>query len=372
MILRRELLNTLSVEQRLLLALCRTKLSEDVRANALQLLRSESIDWGMFFALAADHGVLLTTYRRIQQIAPEKLPPQIKASVQDVVFRSTTHNLEVTNELVRISELFIAERLPMLTYKGPTLAQVVYGGIALRHFSDVDMLVRGQDLLRAKRLIIERGYQAVSSAEHRKFQKEDADRSYQGYDLLRNDGQVVIDLQERSGLRYSSFSLSFDELWARRKSVRFGDISVAYPSMEDYLWLLCAHGTQHRWQKLKWICDIAQLIQVVPDLAWNQLLDRAQALQTERLVAIGILTAALCLDMPIPEAVRARIESDKDALYMSERVVEWLFRETTGLSGALSRAAFEYPFDMSVRPRLRDKMSCVIFLTRRRLRRHLR
>lgn len=361
----------LSVEHQLLLALSHTKLSEAHRSRALKLLQNHSINWEYFISAASKHGVLIMVYTQLQQIAPHALPSELSKSIKKITFQTSVHNLVCTNEMVQVISLLKENNIRVLTYKGPTLAQMMYGNIAMRYFADIDLLVSSEDLAKAKALIIERGYYPYVDPEHSEFQTIDADRSYQGFDLIRNDGQVALDLQERSGLRFSSFSLNFNELWTRRQDVAFGDKEVSCPSMEDYLWMLCAHGTQHRWYQLKWICDIAQLIETVPDLDWHLLLERAGTLRTSRMVYIGILAAHFYLDAPIPNAIRLHIESDKVAVSTARQIKVRLFEEPQNSMEKLRGTFFDYNFDLTVRPYLRDKINVIKFLTRRRLNRRL-
>jgi len=49
--------------------------------------------------------------------------------------------------------------LAFIPYKGPTLALAVYGNLALREFTDLDILVQTQNVRQAAELLKDRGYQ---------------------------------------------------------------------------------------------------------------------------------------------------------------------------------------------------------------------
>ena len=52
--------------------------------------------------------------------------------------------LWLTLELLNIHRHLQARGLEVLPYKGPVLAEALYGNVALRQFSDLDLLVRSR------------------------------------------------------------------------------------------------------------------------------------------------------------------------------------------------------------------------------------
>lgn len=356
-----------SPEQHLLLLTARTHADATLDAEAKALIGNSTIDWKAFFNLATLHGVLGLCYAVVRRVHYAALPEQDHQHLQRVVMATAMHNLEMTQELTRIDEVLKADDIPAMTYKGPTLASLAYGGVGQRQFSDLDVLVPADRLVQAETLLIDLGYFAISDPEHRPVQKFDPNRSYQGYDLVRADGRVTVDLQMRFGLRYSSFDLAFDTLWAGRQTVNFGQKGVFTLSFEDYLLVLAAHGTQHRWNRLKWVCDIAQIARATPDVDWGRVLARAKAMQVQRMVFVALLLAHEALGLPLPAHVLAAAQADSTAKALTLRVFKWMFIETVGFVMLTQRAWFDYGFDLALRPRFSDKVRIVLFLTRRRL-----
>jgi len=355
-----------TAEQHLLLLLARTRQDTAVDAEALSLIDRSALNWTAFIETANGHGVLSLCHRALTRLHPDALTAETHAVIQKSVMNTAMRNLEMTNELTRLNKLLTDAGISLLSYKGPTLATIAYGGVGLRQFTDLDLLVPPEQLLAAKTQLMAQNYVALSDPEHRPTQKEDHDRSYQGYDLVRRDGRVTIDLQMRFGLRFSTFDLDFATLWAGRQPIQFGNRTVYAPSLEDYLLVLCAHGSQHRWSKLKWICDISELVQAAA-VNWDSLLKRAQAMEIERMIYIGLLLAHEALDMPLPEAIRTRIFADSSAVALALHIFKWLFVEAEGFAMLIERARLDYSFDLAVRKHWDDKIACMLFLTRRRL-----
>ena len=67
---------------------------------------------------------------------------------------------------------------------------------------------------------------------------------------------------------------------------------------EDLLLVLCLHGSKHCWERLAWICDVAELIGANPELDWNEIMRRSAALNIEKAVMLGLDLASELVDAP--------------------------------------------------------------------------
>ena len=76
---------------------------------------------------------------------------------QDTVNAHRT--LWLTLELLNIHGHLRVRGLEVLPYKGPVLAEMLYGNVALRQFSDLHLLVRSGDLPTIKEALAELGYE---------------------------------------------------------------------------------------------------------------------------------------------------------------------------------------------------------------------
>jgi len=61
------------------------------------------------------------------------------------------------------------------------------------------------------------------------------------------------------------------------------------------------HGTKHRWERLRWICDVAELIRVREDVKWETLMRVAESLGSRHMLSLGLYLAHDVLGAPLPE-----------------------------------------------------------------------
>ncbi len=173
-----------------------------------------------------------------------------------------------------------------LPYKGPVLAEILYGNVALRQFSDLDLLIRAADLARAKAALLELGYKPALELTRRqgRFHVESGYEDTFGGAL----GSNVLELQWRIVPRFYSIDTDIDALFDRATVVSLGGRSLRTICAEDLMLVLCVHAAKHGWAQLSWLCDIAKL---TPSLDWVVVQEQARRLGIERIVAVTFFLA---------------------------------------------------------------------------------
>jgi len=64
-------------------------------------------------------------------------------------------------ELIRIMKLLEENDIDALAFKGPALAQMAYGDITLRQYSDLDVLTKKEDIYQIDALLKAQGYERL-------------------------------------------------------------------------------------------------------------------------------------------------------------------------------------------------------------------
>jgi hypothetical protein len=114
-----------------------------------------------------------------------------------------------------------------IAYKGPVLATMLYGNSALRWAGDLDLLVHPSDFSNTKILLAANGYKTNSSSQ------------WHESELVHQSRQISLDLHRNVVPRRFKFSLSFDDIWDRRRSLSLNrSASVFTVSLEDLLVIL--------------------------------------------------------------------------------------------------------------------------------------
>jgi len=100
------------------------------------------------------------------------------------------------------------------------------------------------------------------------------------------------------------------------------------------------HGSKHCWERLAWICDVAELIRTNPGLRWDEIMSRSDALQIARTVLLGLDLAKSLLDAPLPEHISSVIHNDRGVRWISVLTQNRLFARSHGVGPIESAVLF--------------------------------
>ncbi len=304
----------------------RAHLSE---ADEARLARArQNVDWQDVYDLAQRHRVLPLLLRTLKERDWLQVPEGLRAALEVCFQFNAAHAFSLSRELLRLEALFAARNIAMTSFKGPTLAAQLYGSPAWRQFGDLDILVSRRDVMRARELLMQGGYRlrvplnAAQDAAH--F------RSDSVYDLMREQPNVMLEMHWSLTTRSFARPLRLEHLLPdlHRAPCAGGEATVL--GREDLLLLLCIHGTKHLWERLSWICDVADLLRVSDadaPLDWAKVQQSTERFAVKRMVALGLVLAHEILDAPLPPEILAWARSQKRVQVLAAQIGERLFAE---------------------------------------------
>ncbi|HKP72844.1 MAG TPA: nucleotidyltransferase family protein [Pyrinomonadaceae bacterium] len=337
-------------EIELLVCCARVRLGDGRAARLRQLLFEGTLDWEFILRFAENHSLIPLLYLHLNAQGAEKVPPAVFARLRDQSRKISALNVYLSGELRRLLKLFAAHGIDAIPYKGPALASLAYGSIALRHFGDLDILVRKRDVLRVKELLVAEGYALQPPLNE--VQQSMMLRTQCNLPFTRDAHRMIVEIHWEVSARLFSLPLGGESLWRRSRQTTFEGMTVSALAPEDLLLSLCVHGAKHQWERLSWITDIAQLLEVLHDLDWPYLLEHARASGSERMLLLGLFVAHDLLDAPVPARVKEMFEADAEIGLLARQVYAKLFEgeRAGGMSGY-------FLFQLKARPRLRDKFN---------------
>ena len=339
-------------EHELLICCARTSRTSGTNAR-IEALLGEEIDWGYLLPTAHVHGMAPLLYWHLDAASPEAIPEDAFDYLRDHFRANSLQNLLLAGELVRLLKLLGARGIPTVPYKGPALAASVYGNLALRQFIDLDLIVHRRDVPKVKELLVTLGYRP----QYRLTPPQEAALlgSRGTYVFTRDDGKSTVELHWEI-VEHLSSPLDLERLRGRLRYAPLGGELVPMLSPEDTLLILCAHGFKHLWERLGWVCDVAELIRSYPDMQWGWIVTRAEALGGERMLLLGLLLANDLLGASLPGWLLQKAHGDPMVKALAKRVCRRLFRGAEGFAGLFEGDAYFRPLHLKMKERLVDKL----------------
>ncbi len=308
-----------SSEITLILACLRAHYESGNRSKLLQLARDKAAS-GQLVENACRHGIVPLVY---EALSPDFacLPPEVSTALRQEFQASAANSFLYGDELARLSEFLQRRSIPALAFKGPALAAVLYGKLSLRTVRDLDILVPPEQMDRALEALQELGYAPDPRRPDWRAETHLAKHVL----LIHKNAGFQVELHWAIAERSFGFGLSFDKLWAARREIAVQGAPVETISPEDLLLLLSAHGTNHCWGSLKWVCDIAEAMRAFPNLDWDHLLMRARALGCRRMLLVGAGLAADICSVDLPGPVQRALAYHAAARIMCREIRSRLF-----------------------------------------------
>lgn len=337
----------MDVEAQILLAGARTLVDEPVLASACSPA-GRRVDWERVETQAAFHGVSPLLYSNLARSASSLVPPLVLQRMGERARANARHSLFLCSELVRLMRRFEACEIPAVPFKGPVLAAYAYRDVTARVFTDLDVFVPRKSMVDASRVILSQGYVSAYEGGDVAIERavgSDGEVAYlqaSHYAFYRPDGLSRIDLQWRMAERYFAFALDRKNDWQSRLSeLSIGGCRIRTFSPTDTLLVLCVHGSKHHWEKLKWLCDVAELLREHgTTMDWDELARMAAEKRAERMVGLGLVLAHDLLDAAVPREALAASAAHLAVPALARELRKALFADPHRSPTKLEQAAY--------------------------------
>ena len=280
-----------------LLLSCARGDGDPLAVDAARALLSRPIDWEEALRAAREHRVIPAMYRSLSVMDAGLVPQEVLTSLHAEFRTNSWANLKLTAELMRVIDVLASDEIPVIPYKGPTLAAYLYGDVSLRQFGDLDIILQPKDVPRAQELLTALGYRPA------------LDITGKDVALFHERLGVTLEVHWSITAKRHPVQIAPQRLWKNVRRTAFAGKTILTHAPEDLLWILCIHGGQHRWERLSWLCDVAEMARNKP-IDWDRAMHNARELGAERTVTLALALANDLLGVALPATIQRAIQRD--------------------------------------------------------------
>lgn len=296
-----------SLEQRVVLAAA-VPYPDDEARRRLRDVAGEGPAWDRVMAVAEQAKVLPLAARNLEAAAGDLLPEAVRGRLRARAEVHARRNLVRMAELVRLVRVFSAHGIDALPFKGPVMAQTLYGNLALRQFSDLDLLVPEASFAQAVSLLRQEGY--VQQRPARVLEPAEVEAVVRFVDeyhfqFKNPERKTALELHWRF-LRRTPVEMF---LSPAPVEVEVGGQRMQTLAPEALIRYLCLHGSKDGWRRLSWVCDVAAFVHVHASLDWDAVWAQARRDGAATRLCLGMYLAHHLLRSPLPEAIRPHVAS---------------------------------------------------------------
>lgn len=214
----------------------------------LRLLRNEpqpasvaEPEWLAVLTIAEEENLLPWIAARLVGMAG-RIPDSISRSAAELRREAQREAFAWSAALKQMLAAFHERGIPVISVKGPWLAQRLYGDTALRAYSDLDFLVRPSDWAATEDLLRELGFCPARIRDERHGDWHRAG--------------IRIEPHFRLTVPFDIVHLDSEDLWKRARLSEFHGAPGWLLSPSDELLFLCIHAARHCFERLSLLLDL--------------------------------------------------------------------------------------------------------------------
>ena len=293
----------------------------------------DTIDWNTIYEKSIEWKITSFLYHIISIRLPESqrasTPRQISQKLKMSYTLTSLLNNSNYTELEKIQKTFNAEGIELILLKGSHLARFVYRDIGLRAMSDIDLMVKKEEFLKAVELLFQMGFGAPSEDKLELIERCKANFNKIASNLrhfpslVDQRNKVKLDLHFSPVKIAAPFNIDIDGLWERSKKTEINGTKALLLSPEDLLLHISIHNSYNhkfKFYGIKAICDTAQTLNYYgTEIDWDRLKQRAYEWGAQKSLyltlrltqdILGVVIADEILDSLKPESCSQNIVAE--------------------------------------------------------------
>jgi hypothetical protein len=306
-------------EETLIFLLSRVDSLPDVLEEAKNLITNKgySVDYDRMFNLAGSNEVLPLLHHNLKDI--DAAPDYIRKRLNNSYLHVLRNNVTQAEEVMKILDLLKKNNVQAIPLKGAVASELIFGDPGLYLSSDIDILVRLEDLTEVTSILSRAGYE-----KHKGISDSDLISSH--YHFIFEKDRNYIEVHWNLAKRY--FLIPPEFWWEDVHKTVYEGREINELSAERYIMYLVFRLFDHGFRPLKFFVLISEIIKKYQSkIDWDELLNFSRRYKMERLVVFTLRLIHDILGTEIPTAVRRRNIIGYEAL--KSVIISGLFHEVT-------------------------------------------
>jgi|GEM_PF-1678317 len=272
----------LSPEDYLLVLAARLEMVPDDVAEMEGIL-SEGVEWSAVRASAHRLGVEPLLYKHLSQdryagYVTDGIIQPLKESYHNQSIRS----LRIYGQLSRILDHMNQADIPIILLKGTYLAKWIYGDIALRPMSDIDILCRDRNTGAVQEILRALGYEEMENIAQSRFHEEISLKKASHLPPFIRNNAVRVEIHTDIFTKAPYQTREMERVWEAIIPLDLNGVEAHCLSLEHQLLHLSSHLHNHLMSgvsTLYWFCDIHEFTRHYrEEIDWKQFRAIAESL----------------------------------------------------------------------------------------------
>jgi hypothetical protein len=284
------------------------------------------------------------------------IPLPIAQKLKDRINRHTARGLLRLKELLQLCRQFNVQELKYVVIKGPHLAQMLYGKMAVKVSVDLDFLMASQnDIDVFHESLLKMGFYCVEwGINKRSWRRNIILMARREIHYIKAGEGFAVDLHTRPFANTLFTIKQYAGFFTDIQHVMFEGVVIPVLPDEKYFVYLCHHGACHQFSRLAWLMDIRRYYETRKgSMDAEKIIELAESLKIKKSLVLAFYMMNLLFETEIPDYIRPELRRVKlykalaavcfrsiayktgDDLTLIARIMKILFmlRITKGIAG---------------------------------------
>ncbi|MFK5977129.1 MAG: nucleotidyltransferase family protein [Sulfurovum sp.] len=256
-------------------------------------LYNRELDDNQIITLTQTHKITKVVYTNLKKHFPND---SLVTKLQKIFMINSQKSMLLSAELLHITKLLEKQNIDIISFKGASLSQLLYGDIISRQYSDLDILIELQDRDNIYEILSQNGYEKtlnITLSQEEKWYKNSKDML-----LFHKKRGIHIELHWLLVDRDFPMDIELDSIKKECQNITINRQNIKIFGNEDLLIYLTIHGSTHLWHSIGWIKDIDMMIRG-QNIDWDKIEIRLNITQRGAFL-LGLYLSNSLLDTPIP------------------------------------------------------------------------
>ncbi|MCK4809533.1 MAG: nucleotidyltransferase family protein [Candidatus Omnitrophica bacterium] len=266
------------------------------------LLTSYSIDWGKFKSFIIYHDLTPFSYSALKDFN-SFLPHDLETFLKNNYYCALVRCQKLWQEFLRIYDLFEQAGVILLPIKGVALLEDLYANNYLRPMTDIDLLVKEEDLQKAETIFGDLGYRKELYGLKQEYWRE-KQIHFTFYKKKKDEKAPFIELHWNLDFKRKNRNI-LPGLWERIREINADGRKINLLSPEDTLFSLALHNRRFgRTLCLKNAYDTVVLLnKYTVGFDWDYVLKQAKKGKMRAALFFILTQAEILLEQKMPTEV---------------------------------------------------------------------
>jgi hypothetical protein len=308
-------------EDRLLLYFCQKEIDDGIIDRIIEAEKN-NLDWDSFLKKARENGISAVVYSKLNKIKKDcpHIPSFVFEELKKIYYLNATKNSLIFEELEKVLDTFRKAGIQVIVLKGAALAEKIYGNLALRPMTDIDLLAKKEDLFSLDDQMKILGYRPSDIS----INDIDFSSTYlttlDYRSLSPNSTSFHVHWHfVNSTIPNESYinKIKIEDIWRDAEKTKIADVETMVMAPHHLLIHLSEHALRvtHSLSKFSFFCDIDEVVNSYKErLDWDQLVMGSLKFKLNRMVYLSLYFTAKFLETKIPENVLLKLRPEHFSL----------------------------------------------------------